>query len=468
MDNFCLIFINTISLLLFFIILVFWKNVRKQFQSPEIFDLVAFFVSVKIILYFLLPAVLRGYSDWAKDREIGAMPGEITTVYAIEFISYSVWIFFLLMTLCIIRFGRPSAQPQLGKRGMIITNNRSIITEHTAKLFMIAICIFYCFFTFEGILKFSESEGNLIQPIVMLAGPVVGVYLFSLGKKQGGNIGVVLGIIVTIMSMLSNFAGGGRGQVVAAALWMFFLYLFVTRKKYILYLSIAGLLLIFSAHNVMINVRHQQPGKSFDEKVSRMTTALSTERDGENIIDAMDFRFGEASRVSVGFLRLVEEGNLAGFNPIISSAYALIPRKYSPDKPQQGSFDGTKEGMGMYIVQSTMRGASWNMSDFFTGVHAYWELGLPGVFLFSALSGIFIALCIGYFGKFGLAGLPLMMIVLKPPWLEPKLWIAETIADFFHTLLPLIFLWYLIKLMTMLYAKGKSMLPGIVSAYAVR
>ena len=112
----------------------------------------------------------------------------------------------------------------------------------------------------------------------------------------------------------------------------------------------------------------------------------------------------------------------------------------------QGSIDGTRAGMGMYIINRVMMGDfNFNMSEFYTGVHAYWELGFIGVFLLSALSGILIAISIVYFESFGLAGPFLMIIMFKPPWLEVKLWTSEMIADLFHTMIPLIILWYLIR-----------------------
>jgi hypothetical protein len=101
--------------------------------------------------------------------------------------------------------------------------------------------------------------------------------------------------------------------------------------------------------------------------------------------------------------------------------------------------------MGMYIIQIVMNEAPWNMSDFFTGVHSYWELGIIGVVVFSFLSALFISFCANYFARFSLAGLPLMMTMLFPPWNEPKLWISQIILQFFHILFPLVLIWYVCK-----------------------
>lgn len=486
MDYFCLIAINGLSLILLILLVGFWRKLRKQFLSPAIFDLVAFFMSVKVVLIYLLPAILRVYSDWSKDREIGALPSEIVTAYAVEFISLLVWWFFVLLTLYLIRYGRLFMNTKHGRRrvrhytrepiaplsgGMTFPNSVNLFTEQTAKLFMTAICVLYLVFfpyTIEAALMASEGQGNLIQPVVMLAGPVVGLYLFSRGTKEAGTAAFVLGTVITAMGFVAGFAFGSRGQVISAALWLIFLYFFVTRKKFILYISLVVVVGVLLFHNAMTVFRADTEfmNKSFYEKVENLVKGLDTEKDeGEGLLSSLEFRFGEASRKSVGFLRLVDQGSMAGLQPILSSLYAPIPRRYFPDKPEPGSLDGTKEGMGMYIIHRVMDGSS-NMSEFFTGVHAYWELGMLGVFLLSSLSGIFIALCVGYFGKLGAAGLPMMMILLKPPWLEPKLWISETVLHVIHTIIPLVFLWYLGYFFVLSCCKARELMVQIVPAKA--
>ncbi len=417
-----------------------------------------FILSYKILFYFFMPAILRGVGDWAKDREIGAKPFEIATVYGIESISLITWLVFLILTLYWIGFGdrfniskgKEKSEPFRSPiaAGSVTPSEKWPLVERVAMVFMVVICLLYlCYFpyTLDAIAALNIGQGSLIQPVVMLSGPIVGLYLFSVGK--GGRLIFVLSMVVTVLALFSYITYGSRGQVISVALFLTFIYLFVSRKTYILYIAIVGIVLIVMSHNVMTIVRARDDfkSKSMTENFMVMIAEIGANRDDGDFWGALDFRFGEASRRSVGFLRLVDSGICAGFNPIKSSLYGLIPRRYFPDKPVQGSIDGTKEGMGMYIIHSVMTPGSANMSDFFTGLHAYWELEFLGVFLFSAISGVFIALCVGFFGKFGSAGLPLMMIMLKPPWLEPKLWISEIIGDIFHTLIPLVVLWYAIK-----------------------
>jgi hypothetical protein len=467
MDVIYLIWINILSAALLFLVFGMWKRLRRQFVQPLIFDLVAYFALLKILLIFLLPAFLRIISDWQYDRVIRAMPSEIATAYTIEFVSYVVWMLSILFVTQLSWFKKISKKTNslyrkdifIGKGGgSNLTAHHSqsnfqqkqICTERDAKLFLAIICGLYLLlfpYTFESMFQ-QRTEGLLyfIRPAVMMAGPVVGLYQFSLGRKRIGNLSFILAIAVTIISLTYGLATGVRGQIIGPALWLFFLY-YVTRKKYILYLSIFGFIAIVFLHSVMVQVRGTKDFR-YESPFVRIQSFIYEKQHtptGDNLLSSMEFRFGEASRLSVAFLRLYDAGMSAGWEPIKSALYAPLPRKYFLNKPEPDSVDGTKEGMGMYIIQGVMRGTPWNMSDFFTGCHAYWELGWIGVILFSFLSGLFIVFCVNYFARFGLAGLPLMMVMLKPWWNEPKLWMAQIILQIVHILIPLILIWYCIR-----------------------
>lgn len=477
MDSLCLIIINVISIVLVFISIKFWKTFRNKFQYTELFDLVAFVLFIKVCLYFLLPAILRVYSDWEKDREIGALPSEIVTVYVIEFLSILIWMSTIVTILFVvqnIRLHRRTSSINIDRRDNAPKSNWLNrfpvnlvgVCDRTSKMFLIVICVLFLMYfpySMEAVLEVLMGDGNLIQPIVSLAGPMVGIYLFAYGRKRFGTFVFLLGTVVTIMSLVAAFAFGSRGQIVAIAIWLVFLYLFVTRNKFILYVALAGMIGVFFFHNAMTVLRADKEFQSrpFIEKATSLIVGLEEERGEKNdLLSSLEFRFGESSRMSVGFLRLVDTGTIAGLKPILASFYSPVPRRFIQDKPEQGSIDGTKEGMGMYIIHDVMDGSA-NMSEFYTGLHAYWELGLLGVFFLSALSGVFIFIYVISFGKLGITGLPLMMIMLKPPWLEPKLWISELISDFFHTLLPLVCLWFLIAVILTIYAFGKKILRAI-------
>jgi len=471
MDIFCLIWINLVSLALLFIVLGTWKMLRRQFPQPLLFDLLAYFVVIKIIMIYLIPAFLRGISDWRLDRAIGAEPFEIATNYTLEFASYSIWLLTIWFAAKLPGLKRAfqnsneySNEPAMDSRGegsdlirrilrRIVGPKTQQATETQAKFFMLLLCGFYLFYFFSKNHPVLESVYKL-QPValisvffewaVMMSGPVVAVYIFSLPRKRVGNFIFFFGVGVAIISMTYGLASGARAQIVGPALWLMFLYLFVSRKKIILIGAIAGIIIVFFLHSVIIEVRLKEgfSDKSAFEKIGAFVAGKKAGAGQDDLLKSMEFRFGEASRVSVAFLRLYNNGMAAGLKPIQTALWVPLPRKFFPDKPQPGSVDGTRKGMGMHVVQGYMRFNPKVMSDFLTGVHAYWELGLFGVVVFSIISGVFVTLCAKYFANFGLAGLPLMMMVLKPWWNEPKLWISQIILESVTVLIPLVLIWY--------------------------
>ena len=429
MDVIYLIWINIISVVLIFLLFVLWRPLRKQFPRPIIFDLVAYFVALRLVLYFFIPALLRISSNWKYDRMIGAAPSEIATVYTLEFISYVVWMLSILIISKMSWFKRMAKK----KNATIFS-----ISDKSAKLFFFTISVLYLLY--------------FIGPAVMMSGHVIGLYIISLKRKHTGNLLFALGIAVSLVSIIYGIGSGVRGKMVWMGMWLFFLYFFVNRKKYILYLAIIGFATIAIFQSVMLQVRAGQEFRKMSpiEQITTFVSVKELKSEGNNLLSSMELRFGEASRLSVAFVRLRDRGEAAGLRPIVSALYAPIPRRFFPEKPEPGSIDGTRRGMGMHIIQDVMRGEWWNMSDFFTGLHAYWELGMFGVVVFSFFSALFISFCANYFARFSLAGLPLMMVMLFPQWNEPKLWISQIILQIFHILLPLILIWYITKFISRL------------------
>lgn len=466
MDIICIIWINIISVVLIFSLFILWRLLRKQFPQPIIFDLVAYFVALKLILYFFLPAFFRIFSDWKYDRMIGAAPAEIATVYTIEFISYITWMLSILIITQMPWFKR------MAKKGNAITLS---ISNKAAPLFFLSICGLYLLFfpyTFERSLQIEGIATYFIKPAVMMAGPVLGLYIISLERKHTWNLLFALGIIVSLVSILYGLGTGVRGKMVWMGMWLFFLYFFVNRKKYILYGTVIGFIFIAIFQSTMLEVRGGQYFRKMSpiEQIKTFFSVKELKSKGGNLLSSMESRFGEASRLSVAFIRQYDREEAAGLRPIKSAFYAPLPRKFFPDKPVPGSIDSTKQGMGMYIIQDVMRGQWWNMSDFFTGVHSYWEMGMLGVVLLSIVPALFISFCANYFARFSIAGLPLMMIMLFPQWNEPKLWVAQIILHIFHILLPLLFIWYLIKFIVRLRIKRvkkqtNSRISGFIEAH---
>lgn len=437
MDALCLVIINGISLALLFSLLALWKPLRRQFPEPVLFDLVAYFAAAKLLMVLFVPALLRISSDWRYDRSIGAAPTEIVAVYAIELVSYLAWLssLFVIARMRWFRILKAGAgtMPARGPR-------------RTVPLFFLALGILYLVFVASIARGAAASENYatiFFRPAALLAGPVLGLYCVSLRRRQMGNLLFGFGLLVSVVAVLHGLASGSRGQLAWMGLWLFFLYFFVSRKRVILYGALASFAIVALFHAVLVEVRQGRDfgAMSAPARIAAFYRVQGGTHAAEDLLSSVEQRFGEASRLSVAFFRLYNSGQAAGWRPVASALYAPIPRKFFPDKPEPGSTDGTKQSMGMYLIQDVMKGTPWNMSDFFTGAHSYWELGIIGVFLFSFGSALFISFCANYFARFGRAGLPLMMIMLFPPWNDPKLWMSQIILNLFHILVPLLFLW---------------------------
>ena len=173
------------------------------------------------------------------------------------------------------------------------------------------------------------------------------------------------------------------------------------------------------------------------EKLSRMEASNNFSR----IFDEVDFRFGAMTTYGVGYLRLVEQGKSAGLNPILNSLYAPIPRSFFENKPVACSYDGTKEGQGMYMATyAASANVNYGMTEPATGAHAYWELGIIGIIILSIIPALYVMACMSSFRGFGILAIPLFMVIFKLEYLEPKLWVSCIILQLVQVNIPAFFL----------------------------
>lgn len=447
-----------VSILLILLLFNYWYRVRVRFDSSVNFDLVMFIATYKIVMYFFLPSILRINSNFSFDRLIGVEPYELLEVYLIEFLSYICW---LIAIGCSLKFFHYCCKGDQNNSLKYVTNN--LVNEKSSLILMVLICIFYIIlfpYSSQKRMDINNGDALLIQPILMLIGPIVGIYIFSIGKNFFFRY--FLAGPVIILSFFGAFTGGSRGQLMAFLLWFLFLYLFVKRNRELLVAAFFMVFVLLFAGGTMTQIRSEERliSGEFGENISVMYEGVRASKSKDALLESIEFRFGEGGRQSVGFLRLVTDGKSAGLKPIESALWSMLPRRYFPEKPLLGSIDGTREGMGMHVTHIVLEGRPNVMSEFYTGLHAYWELNFFGVMILSAISGFFISVCIIYFGRIGIFGLPLLMVVLKPPWLEPKLWISELIADTFHMIVPLLFFWYLIRMLVVFFLKNIKILKS--------
>jgi hypothetical protein len=232
---------------------------------------------------------------------------------------------------------------------------------------------------------------------------------------------------------------GVRGLIVYPLLWILFLNLTV-RKSVGIYLGGAVLLVALGLlHGPFMSLRVFE-GAGQAELAERLAGA--GEKGERSLEDEVVWRFSELTRMSVGFKRLADDGDYAGFKPIVSAFYAPMPRFFFPDKPWPGSIDEDRYGSGMYIIHRRILDTS-NMSEFSTGMHAYWEFGLAGVLLCSAIAGLYTSFCMALFSRFGITGLVLLVLSFKPwGYNEPKIWMPELVLQVTQIIVPLLALWF--------------------------
>lgn len=98
----------------------------------------------------------------------------------------------------------------------------------------------------------------------------------------------------------------------------------------------------------------------------------------------------EGPRNSTGLVSLYDEGQGAGFKPIVNAFLMPIPRIWWPDKPVGGSTNSTNLGAAIYRVQQLKPNtAPTDMGPLLASAHAYWELGYGWILIAGLLTGFF-------------------------------------------------------------------------------
>lgn len=437
-----------------------YRYVTSRLAQRYAYLLVFFYTIVRIILFLLVPAILRLNSNWYYDRILYIAPHEITTVYLLEFISYSTWaIGFVIVAILM----------QSGKRRGLQTESGFPLHEKNygdtglgVPTFIFIILVLYLASFGDKMFlqsRFGESGiGSLIEPVAFLAGPAFGLYAMSF-RSRVGTLDFLMGLVVSVAAIGYSLLFGVRGQALFYGTFLVFIFFFCNRSRFLLIAGLVSIVAMVGFHAEMTVLRAD---KSYTSgSVSSMVSSLFSSKPGSagsGLLMDTESRLGEATRLSVAFVRLYDSGQGVGFRVIGSALLAPVPRVLMPNKPEPGSSDGTKTGMGMYVIQDQMRGEYWNMSDFVTGAHAYWELGFVGVLLFGFVAGVFISFFTAKFNKLGMFGIAMAVMALKPWAMESKLWVSEIILQLFHLIIPLLLIWYLVRISLSIYATIKKYL----------
>ena len=268
------------------------------------------------------------------------------------------------------------------------------------------------------------------------------------------NSGIFQRSLALVMLLLILIGGGSHGPLVFVGIYA--LYLSVRKNRFVrqtfVFLFVGGLFLA-SFGDLMHQVRELDVGKvnklTMVEKIT-LISGLDREIGGYKITDKVGresnilsdaiWRFGENRRVSSGYLRWVETNGFVGSGPILNSLLSILPRQFWSEKPEPGSFDGSKYGKGMHVIHKMTYGNEKNMSSFYTGLHEYWLFGLAGVIILSFISGLIQYGIVSFLFKYGEYGFLVIIATYSIWWQMPKLWFSEILLHLNTIYLPLLLL----------------------------
>lgn len=423
MDVLCLIFLWVLSFFLIFLNKRFWSLCKKEclrVSSNSFYvDLVFSIFQMRILLFYILPAITRSIFFWKNDYLDKVMPFEIVVVYLFELIShfiYYITIFYLFK----------KNKKDLSLR---LTNNSMLGFLAVFSL------ILYFFFSITGFSLLNENEDipsdNLwmIKPLMTVVGSVSCFYIFVLGRKYWNSWIIIIAFFTMILYLIISFFSGIRGKIFWPILWMFFCAWYF-RKEIIRKYYTFGFVILFLLGMFQGGMTAFRSGKATD--ISEIIKVLQSSKNTEekSLFEEIDYRFGALTRYSVGFLRMTERGYYSGLNPVLNSMYSPIPRSIMPDKPVPCSANGDIYSMGMYLCVSEIVGESTSMVEFSTASHAYWELGIIGLIIYSIIPALYVFFSIRLFRRFDILGPCFFFAILKPwGYNDPKIWVSEIIMQ---------------------------------------
>lgn len=457
------ILLSAVSIL---ISLIVYGSIRDKVKFPVVVDFVAFLTAVDLFLWHLMPAILRFISGGQHEVVDGIDASEILQVYFIEFASL---LFFYVSFIAIFRVSKLNFV-YLNRSSVleIIRCNRiqvsslyssySSLSMKPQKLFSQLIVAMGVYFELQRLILGAEpgimpALDWLLVPVVIKSSFLLLLHNVFTSKLSHNRLEPSASLLLLFLLLGMGAVNGSHGNIFAPVLYILFYNIFHNRNNTTLYVGFLLVMFLALFYEEMHQVRAYQQMADVErtgtiEKLGMIVGSESplseTHTAGSGFLDKVEWRFGENSRMSVGYLRMYDEGASAGLNPVANSLY-LLPRSFYPEKPIPGSVDGTELGLGMRLMHREIRGTLWNMSGFFTGLHSYWEFGLGGVALISLIIGMYSALLLLFCGNFYYLGLPLIIIMYDTWWAMPKLWSYEVSIQLFNLLIPFLAIWFFFK-----------------------
>ncbi|EOB4246805.1 hypothetical protein ACIL2N_002632 [Vibrio metschnikovii] len=422
------------SIFLIFLFISIWKCIRKNIETSKImlFDLVFFFSISKVTLYYFLPATLRAFSGMSIDLDAGRDPVTIANIYAIEVVS---WLFWLVPFLA---FSFVKNKPG------IKYNSEDWLRLKYSKYFLVFL-VFGFFITRLQIILQGEVSGILIafQSVFSYAGKAAGPLLLVVSIKYFGRKYFLIGLFGTIFGIASY---GTRGALVYTFILLVFISFFILKNKKVnkvIIFSFVSLALSFFLLGGLTGISYTVN----EDGETEIGVGLNERKLNElNSFQKIEDRFGAPTRIGSAFIDMYERGESANGAPIINSALAFLPRALNPEKPIPNTLNGDDlYSQGMYLIFREVYGYNtFQMVEFPTGGHFYWQFGYLGVVLLSLISGIYILGSVIFYSRFGIVGIAFLFAAFKPwGYVDTKIWVSDIVLQSYQVVLPILVLVFL-------------------------
>lgn len=435
------------SLFILLVLLISWRYIRRKISSKAILlvDLAFFFSVSKIILYYMMPSILRAFSGMLFELEAGVEPIAVAHIYLIELIS---WMFWLLPFYLYLIFNGTSVPCDYSDSDLRVAYS---------KRFLIFLVVGF-FVTRLQLLLSGEVSGPLIvfQSVFSYPGKAAGPLLFILSMRYFDKKSFFLGGMGTLVGIASY---GTRGALVYSAILILFISLFILKSKRVNKFIIVSFLLFSASYFVLGGLAGVSYTVSDDGGI-QISAGLNQRKINQlSSVEKIEDRFGAPTRIGSAFINLYDRGDAANGMPILNSALAFLPRSINPDKPHPNTLIGDDlYSQGMYIIFREVYGYNtFQMVEFPTGGHFYWQFGYVGVVVLSLISGVYILVSIVFYSRFGLVGVAFLFGTFKPwGYVDPKIWVSDIILQLYQVVLPILTLTFAVGLMLKILKLGKK------------
>ena len=416
------------SVYLVFAIYVFRNSIKYELNLYLV-NFIIFFLLVKVVLYYLMPAffrlILNGYDLNYTFSHERVDPFNVAYVYMVEVISYSIY--FAVLSFLFKNFSkkRNDAIFDLGR-----FNNYGFFLCYLFSVGFIVTRI-------TSIIGYESFIISLYTPLFYSTGLVCGPLLLAdcLREFKYGKFFVSLSSFAVAFLTV-----GSRGAIVYSVILATYYVFFVIRSRTVSrgVLICGAFLFVF----LIITGGAFKNRVSFDNnnRVSITVVTDPTKSQGRNIADEVIWRFGALTRYSSAFFDLYHKGQSASYFPIYHSLQGFLPRSIKPDKAIPNTVDPRDiYSQGMYLIVDEVVGIRTTMSEFSTASHFYWEFGWLGVSFLSIVSAVYLFCALKFNSMFGIAVIPLTIAVMKPwGYMDLKIWTAEAILQIYQIFVPLV------------------------------